>query len=191
MIQFNEVRVTQDNKCLIVDVQISPLDYFANVYLNSISIGVLKSDNCSSVETIEPICEEHFVDLSEDNVKRYRNTFDVDGIKSIFIINVTTKGEVSEGASCCWGKVGSVVTTYAYNKYPLYQAIMPLLNSIGGCEPSRELIDQLLQLQAFNLSLQVGDYCQAVTYWDQFLGNITEKDCSKPKKPCGCNGRTW
>ena len=38
MIQFNELRITSDNKCLIIDTQVEDLSYFVNVTIDSIFI---------------------------------------------------------------------------------------------------------------------------------------------------------
>lgn len=38
MLEFNELRITPDGKCLIVDVQVKDEDYYTNVFLDSIVI---------------------------------------------------------------------------------------------------------------------------------------------------------
>lgn len=198
MIQFNELRVSQDGKCLVLDVQIIDDPCYANIYLDTIIIDVLTSNVCQNNGSHTAVYDDNNEDMFyihfDEDVKHYRKVFDIDGIDpKMFMINVTARGDIDtevEGCtSCCYQKDRSV-TGFVYNKYPIYQSIMPLLNSIGGCEPSRELIDKLLQLQAFNLAANTGNFCLALDYWNLFYDvDANKKDCAKPPKPCGCHGR--
>jgi hypothetical protein len=38
MIQFNDLKITSDGKTLIIDVSVKDLDYYTNVFLDSIII---------------------------------------------------------------------------------------------------------------------------------------------------------
>ena len=68
----------------------------------------------------------------------------------------------------------------------MYTQGMKLLNELEGCEPAGNLIDYILTNKAFNLSLLVGDYSKAITYWEKFFDG---KERSVNNK-CGCYGRT-
>ena len=193
MVQFNELRVTQDGKCLIVDVQIAPLAVYEDVYLNTIEITYLRNadDNACKHEHFPYGEEAPTEDLSGSDIKHFRKIYDIDGMGNpIFLVDVTTKGTIDSEESCCYGDPSNFsATSYAYNKYPVYQSVMSLLNTIDGCDPSRDLIDNLLRLQAFNLNMQIGDYCTAFSYWNRFLGNKKKNNCVKPVRNCGCHGR--
>ena len=63
MIKFNELRVTDDGKYLVVDVQIAEDDYYENVYIDQIII-----DSDKKFSDFGPVGEILNLDLSTEDV---------------------------------------------------------------------------------------------------------------------------
>lgn len=178
MIQLNELRVAPDGKHLIIDAQIQDMPYYENVYISAIIIDTQKTysplgPSSKPLRTIE--C---------GNVKHYRAFIDIDGaMDNMFFVYVLSNGDPSDDTPCDMKDRSILGVTY--NKYPMYEQSIKMLNSIGGCEPSSDLIDYILQQKAFDLSLKTGNYTKAIEYWNIFFDD-TEKTINTK---CGCYGR--
>lgn len=178
MIRFNELRITPDRKHLIIDVQVKELDYYQDVFLNTIVIDTQKTF-ISTGPSSKP-----FMTIDCGRVKHYRDFIDIDTIAdNIFFVYAISVGEPQENTPC--GLTESLVMGVTYDKYPLYLQGMKLLESLNGCEPAGNLMDYILTHKAFDISLQTGNYTKAIQYWNDFF-NEKEKNISYN---CGCYGR--
>lgn len=178
MLQLNELRVAPDGKHLIIDVQVQDLPYYDDVYIDTVIIDTQKTFSVTG-----PSNNPLFT-LDCNSTKHYRNFIDIDGVAdNMFFVYVISSGNPSEDTPC--GMSESSILGVTYNKYPLYQKSIKMLNSIGGCEPSNEFIDYILQQKAFELSLKTGNYKKAIEYWETFFDD-TEKVVNTG---CGCYGK--
>ena len=178
MLSFNELRISPDQKHLIIDVSVQPLPYYENVYIDTIIIDTQKT-----YSALGPSNKPLFT-IDAGQVKHYRDFIDIDTLSdNMFFVYAITTGDPSDDVPC--GMSDTSILGVTYDKYPMYQQAMKMLNSIGGCEPSSELIDYILQQKAFDISLQTGNYTQAIEYWNIFFHD-TER---VPKTRCGCYGR--
>ena len=178
MLQFNELRISPDNKYLIVDVQVQELPYYDNINIDTIIIDTQKTYSATG-----PSNKPLFI-IDGESVKHYRNFIDIDGVAdNMFFVYVLTNGTPADNTPC--GMSSSSILGVTYNKYPIYQQNIKMLNSIGGCEPSSDMIDYILQQKAFDLSLKTGNYTKAIEYWNIFFDN-TEKVVNTN---CGCYGK--
>lgn len=207
MVQFNELRITPDGKHLIVDVQVEPLSYYDNVYIDSIHIDTQKTfvetgpssqtvytymapeDVLSEVYTEECGCRvkdessSENVYIDENGLKHLRQIIDIDGISdNLFFVWVITKGTPSADTPC--GMKETMVLGTVYNEYPIYTQTMKYLNAIDGCNPPKEFIDFILRTEALDLSLKTGNYLKAIEYWDKLF----TKKLPNFNNTCGCNG---
>jgi len=180
MLQFNELRITPDGKHLIVDVQVQELDYYEDVYIDSICFDTHTSYNATGPSST---AVKIFQAETEDEVKHIRMTWDVDLLKdNLFFVYAATKGTPSADTPC--GMKNAITMGVTYNKYPIYIIAMKSLNDLDGCEPSDDLINFSLRLQALDLSLEVGNFTKAIEYWKKFFTQV--KQVINPN--CGCNG---
>ena len=178
MIRFNELRITPDRKHLIIDVQVKELDYYQDVFLDTIIIDTQKTF-ISTGPSSRPL-----MTINCGRVKHYRDFIDIDSIAdNIFFVYVISTGEPLENTPC--GLTESMILGVTYDKYPMYMQGMNLLNQLQGCEPAGDLIDYILTNKAFDISLQTGNYTKAIEYWNSFFD---EKEKSVSYK-CGCHGR--
>lgn len=205
MINFNELRITPDGRYLIVDVQVQNLDYYKNVYLDSIHIDTQQTfietgpsnkpiysyivpDNEQLIYTQECNCQvvteqNEDVLLDEFGTKHIRQFIDIDFIgNNIFFVWVVTKGNPTEDTPC--GMKDAVTLGVVYNKLPIYNAAMKYINSIEGCDIPREFMDFIFRKKAFETCLEVGNYNQAIKYWNKFFTDIKESQISN----CNCYG---
>lgn len=178
MVQFNDLRVSADRKHLIIDTQVQELPYY-----NDITIAAIVIDTQKTFSITGPSSKPLFT-IDTGNVKRYTDYIDIDGVAdNMFFVYVITAGTPAEDTPC--GMSETSIMGVTYDKYPIYEQSIKLLNSIGGCEPSSELIDYILQQNAFDLSLKTGNYAKAIDYWNMFFDD-TQRTVNTG---CGCYGR--
>lgn len=178
MLQWNELRITPDRKHLIIDVQVQPLPYYDNVYVDTIMIDTQKTflDTGPSNRSL--------MTISCGGVKHYRDYIDIDTLAdNLFFVYAIASGDPAEDTPC--GMAEPYILGIAYDKYPIYAKGMKLIQQIGGCEPANDFINYVLQQKAFDISLATGNYTQAIQYWNLFF-NYKEQTV---KSKCGCHGR--
>lgn len=180
MLQWNELRVTPDGKHLIVDVQVQNSTYYTDVYLDSISFDIQ-----DTFDVTGPSNKAINIYKAEDseNQKHIRIEYDVDTLQDkLFFVYTISKGTPAEDTPC--GMKNTLILGVVYNKYPIYINSMKLINELEGCSAPLNLIDFILRLKAFELSIDVGNYVQAIKYWDKFFIEEAQVITS----PCGCYG---
>ena len=64
MVQFNELRITPDGQKLIIDVSVKDLEYYTNVYLDTIQI-----DTQDTFVESGPSSEVVYTEVIEGNMK--------------------------------------------------------------------------------------------------------------------------
>ena len=179
MLQFNELRITPDQKHLIIDVEVQPLEYYENVY-----VGAIVVDTQKTFSETGPSNKALFTFEYSNQLKHVREVVDIDTIAdNLFFVYAIASGEPSENTPC--GMAESSIMGVTYDKYPIYLQGMKLLGEMGGCEPAGNLIDYILQRKAFDISLLTGNYIDAIKYWGMFNG-IKEVTV---KSKCGCHGK--
>ena len=179
MLQFNELRITPDQKHLIVDVEVQPLEYYEDVY-----VGAIVVDTQKTFSELGPSNKPLFTFEYENQPKRVREVIDIDTIAdNLFFVYAIASGNPAEDTPC--GMAESSIMGVTYDKYPIYSQGMKLLGEMGGCEPSSNLIDYILQRKAFDISLLTGNYSEAIKYWNMFYN--TKEVTIKTK--CGCHGK--
>lgn len=208
MINFNELRITSDGKYLIIDVQVQNLNYYKDVYLDSIHIDTQQTfietgpSNKPIYSYVIPdrvdnqvytqndnkkVYTEHGEDVLSDGeplkAKHIRQFIDIDSIgNNLFFIWVVTKGTPTEDTPC--GMKNSVTLGVVYDKLPIYNMSMKYINSLEGCDISKEFMDFIFRKKAFETCLEVGNYNQAIKYWNKFFIEIKEPQIIN----CNCHG---
>lgn len=56
MVIFNELRITEDRSCLIVDCEIENVDIYANMYISSIYLDYYKNTTAASMPSSKAVC---------------------------------------------------------------------------------------------------------------------------------------
>ena len=201
MIQFNELRITQDGKNLIIDAQVQNISYYTDVYIDSI---IIDSQNTfiSSGASSSPLFKYTYdattastlgyVTLtSGGKLKGIRMTIPYNSLgetsnldKDLLFVYVTINGTPSSDTPY------NMDLTYelgiVYNTYPFYLRGMNFIKELNSsCELPKQLIDYMLRQKVLETCIQVGDYTKAVEYWKKFFtGDYQVINL----KTCSCNG---
>lgn len=184
MITFNELKITSDNKNLIIDVSVKEDSYYKNVYLDSITI-----DNQNSYIDNGPSEKAIYSYNAEGNLKNVRLVIDyreiIDGINNnILFVYAKTKGVPASDTPCGMDNITTIGV--AYNAYPLYQNIIAWLPQVNNdCSIPKNFIDNYLKFKAFDFSIKTGNYNQAIKYWNNYLSNTKVINYNKN---CNCHG---
>lgn len=201
MIQINEFRITEDNACLIVDVQIQDLEWFENVVIDTIVFRT--QDSYIQREGVQAV-EKLIYDRNNPNLKQL-NLIDSDrhvrleislrnGILSLsdcqnlcFIEVHADTSDAPESAMAPCICSDEIVQAAVANLQPIYQNLMNGVRELANtCTVPQNFINSFLQFQAVETALNAGNYPLAVEYWNKFFSNGNRT--ITPKRNCGCHG---
>lgn len=186
MIQFNELRITQDGKNLIIDALVQDISYYADVYIDSIIIdsqNTFVSSGASSSPLFKYTYDATTASTlgyvtsltSGGKLKGIRMTIPYNSLgetsnldKDLLFVYVTIIGTPSSDTPC------NMDLTYelgiVYNTYPFYLRGMNFIKELNSsCELPKQLIDYMLRQKVLETCIQVGDYTKAVEYWKKFF----------------------
>lgn len=197
MLQFNELRITADNKCLIIDTQVEDLSYFDNVKIDSIYLDTQDTwinDGPSSQATLLYSQESNteFDVIKDDKGRHVRIevgnpviTSSKNNMYFVYVLaDVSNAPEASQApCTCSQDKIiGTVV-----NLYTLYNTLMSGIKELANdCEVPVNLINAYLRQQIIDACIKAGNYTMAIKYWKAFF---LDSDKVYRSKSCGCNGR--
>lgn len=186
MIQFNELRITQDGKNLIIDAQIQNISYYTGVYIDSIIVDnqntfVANGINAHPVfsYTYDPVSAQSMgystILSSNGKLKGIRMTIPCGNLgesttldKDLLFVYVTINGTPAIDTPC--GMDLSYELGVVFNTYPFYLKGMTFIKELNSsCEIPKQLIDYMLRQKVLQTSIQVGDYLRAIDYWKKFF----------------------
>lgn len=198
MLVFNELRLTSDNKCLIIDVSVEDISYFKNVTIESILIDtqetwVPEGPSSKAVTVYDSTKENNILDVLQDNTGRHvrlevKKPFINTSVKQMYFVYVISDiSNAPEAAlapcTCSTDRImGTVVNTYY-----LYKTLLASIKEIAiDCSNNQNFIQDFLRLQAIDANIRTGNYPLAIKYWNMFF-NKEIKEINY--KPCGCHGK--
>lgn len=111
---------------------------------------------------------------------------------NLFIVTVTANinGNAEELAELGCGWDNGTIYGYAYNGYPLYRSFLDMAGQYGNtCDNSSAsaMTDYILNYYAFDFALRMGDWCNALHYWEELLSSNTGAGVVSGRG-CGCRG---
>lgn len=168
MIQFNELRVTSEEDTLVIDISVKDLDYYTNIYLDSINI-----DTQDTYTKGGPSSKVVYSKTISGNTKSIRlelsNTDLGNQIKdTLFFIYVKTKGTLSSDTSADSNNFTTLGVVW--DTYHMYYCSMVYIKQIDcHCNIPKNFIDYILQIKAFTLAIQLEQYISAIEYWNKFF----------------------
>lgn len=207
MLHFNELRVSQDNRFLIIDVSIDESSYFDTVSLDSVVIDtqdtyvsngpsstpiytykvgekyqqVYSSPDNSQVLTsdLEPILVEDGLESRRVRLSLDATTLGVQLNNTMFFVYVIATGTPSSDAPV--GTTDPMIMGTVVNLYPFYQKSIYYLKGVScNCEIPKCFIDFILRFKALELCVKTGNYTEAIKYWKKFFMNTN----SQPNNCC-------
>ena len=122
MVTFQELRITPDGQKLIIDVSVKDLEYYTNVYLDTVQI-----DTQDTFVESGPSSEVVYSKTIEGNTKSVRLELGIGDLlpslnDNLFFVYVGTKGTPSIDTPC--GMDNSITLGTVLNKYPIYSDII-------------------------------------------------------------------
>lgn len=192
MIHFNELKITPDNKHLIIDVSVSNESYYDNVYLDSIIVdnqdtyvGTGPSSNpiyeYTVQDTMSPVTGE------PNGVKHIRldlDTIDIENLQGLFFVYVRVKGTPSPDTPCGMDNIITMGTVT--NMYSFYQQAMNYIGELASnCLVPQNFIDYILRLKGLELAIKTGNYPDAIKYYNKFFNGKESVVIRKGGCSCG------
>lgn len=186
MVTFQELRITPDGQTLIIDVSIKDLEYYTNVYLDSIQIDTqdtfIESGPSSKVvytKTINGNSKSIRLELGTGDLLPTLND-------NLFFVYIKTKGTPSANTPC--GMDNSITLGVTSNLYLLYQHAFSYIKELSNtCSIPKNFINFILQYKAFELAIRTGHYVEAIKYWKKFFMNIKDPVITTN---CNCYGQS-
>lgn len=186
MVIFNECRIDKEGKNLIVDVSVDSLPYYKNVYLESITIDSDKTF-IEHGPSSNPIYSNTFVEsdkLKNVRLKLNYKELGLDNLSDNILFVYIGVGGIPDPNTPC-GMDNKYSVAVAVNLRPIYNMAMGYIKELEStCTPPKGLIDMILRLNAFKLSLKTGNFLTAIKQWDKLFKNKRIVSSNK----CGCNG---
>lgn len=215
MIQFNELRITPDNNCLIIDIEIPNINIYKDVFIDSVIIDNQDTyvDNGPSSNpvykyTIEesttqkvysstgecaPVKEDETKEeclveksLNTKTLRLVLDSQDVALANNILFVYAIAKGTPDPSTPC--GMDNMTTIGVVTNMRNIFQQMMPYIREIeGNCAIPKNFIDKILRFNALKLSISTGNYTLAIKYWNKYFKN---ESAVQPPSICNCYGRT-
>ena len=211
MIHYNNLYITEDNKCLVIDVAIDDDSYYKDIYLDTISIDTqdtvvpngpsdnakvftIRKDNLDKVYVNDKevlVDNENVYVEGTDKVKHTKlyltaKELGVDLTKDMLFVYTIATGTPAPDTpcNCDVNKILSVVV----NTYEVYKSIVPLIKEIAEtCKEPTSFINRELQIKAVEYAIKSSNYILAIKYWRKyFMNSITATSLNK----CNCNAST-
>jgi len=208
MVTFKDIYISDYGKELVVSASIDNLEYYDNMYISSVIIDtqdtfIHSGPSSNPVYRIDyPTIYEQYtedelrdlagIDLSRYNTKTIDLRLDVkdflgkvsDLSSNIFFVYVIVEGVPSPNTPCGGDNKNHLGVAYYKN-----HILSPIISTIGElnneCKsPSKQLIDNILKYKAFDVSIRLGAFDNAIKYWKKFFKVPYNRNTST----CGCNG---
>lgn len=184
MIIFNNVSISQDNKCLTIDAEIENNTYYENMYIDSVVI-----DNQDTYIQNGPSNNPVYIYKAEAQSRKVYLKLDKNDIGEIvnnmFFVYVIAGGVPAPDTPC--GYDVNVALKVVINTYPLYNLMMEYLEELNNkCNTPYGIIDKILQIKMLDAAVQTGNNLKAIQIWNKYFKNMDDNSININ---CGCNGR--
>lgn len=187
MIGFNELYITKDSSQLFIDVSVLDLDYYKDVYIDSIVI-----DNQDTYLSTGPSSTPVYTYTVPEGTNKKHLRLELcridllGGLDNLLFVYVRVKGAPKVDTPCGYDNIttmGSVINTY-----PLYQTAMNYIGELANnCSTPKSFIDWILRLKAIELAIKTGHYPEAIKYYNKFFKNMKNTVIKKGGCNCGAS----
>ena len=185
MIVFEQCRIDDRSKCLIVDAKVENFNYFDKVYIDRVHLYNQDSYTGNGLSSNEPNKVIEIENTKEIHLRIPYKELPFDLSKDIIFIYVHATG-VPDISACPCGRDNELTLGIAVNMRPLYNMAMGYINELNSdCNVPKGFIDMFLRLHAFKYALKTGNFKVAIDYWNKlfkFKKKVTFN------KGCGCHG---
>ena len=217
MLIFNELRITPDQKYLIIDVSVDNQKYYENVQIDSIIIDTqdtyidsgpsnnpiftynLTEENSNItqvyIDNYTPVLDEDtsycYVESEEKQNKSIRLILNYQDLNVSLQDNMFFVYAIAIGtpsADTPCGMDNAIVKGTIVNLYPIYCKTIQYLKELDdSCVVPKNFIDMIIKLKALELSIKTGNSFQAIEYWNKYFKTLINNNSTFKSKYCGCN----
>ena len=214
MIIFNNIKITQDNKYLIIDAEIEDSAYYKDMYIDQVVIDnqdtyIQNGPSSNPIYTYQAQPQSNNIYTIDDLTNKVT---DEDGIavqdekdtqsysrevhlildkndlieieNNMFFVYIIAGGTPSPDTPC--GYDVNIALKVVVNTYPIYNTMMQYLKELGNtCGTPYGIIDKILQIKMLDASVQTGNNLKAIEIWNTYFKNKQEDI----NVNCECNGR--
>ena len=214
MIIFNNIKITQDNKYLIIDAEIEDSTYYKDMYIDQVVIDnqdtyIQNGPSSNPIYTYQAQPQDNNIYTIDDLANKVT---DEDGIavqdegdtqsysrevhlildkndlteieNNMFFVYIIAGGTPSPDTPC--GYDVNIALKVVVNTYPIYNTMMQYLKELGNtCGTPYGIIDKILQIKMLDASVQTGNNLKAIEIWNTYFKNKQEDI----NVNCECNGR--
>ena len=190
MVNFDDLRISPDGCCLIIDASIDSANYYSNRYITEIWVDSDLTFNNS----VSPSSKAVKLIIPEGGIKRFNEQIPTSTFQPllsgspnlkghILFFFVSVEGTISGTAPC--GGDNNVYIGVAVDWNTLYHNSLAFMKPVtkNCCDIPREFIDYILRMKSLEYAIKTGHITVAKQVWDNFF--------SKKKKVissvCGCN----
>lgn len=191
MVIFNELRITPDNKKLIIDVSINDHKYYENINIEAIAIDTDSTFNNNGPSS-NTVYEYQVV--NDEEKKKLRLVLSSDDMKSpisnnMFFVYVIVSGEYHTNTPCELKRPVTIGT--AVNLYPIYkQAVLYTKELSKDCGIPKKFVDYILRIKAIDLNIKTGNYQEAIRYWNKLFKGHNSTTRPSAYINCECYGKS-
>lgn len=168
MIQFDVLNITESHKgfYLNIDVKIKDIDEYNNMYISEILIDTQETFTAEGPST--KAISVYTANEKSDRVVLHLSNKDNLNITpdNIYFIYVITEYETKDSTPELMNSVDLGITYYEQYILINYLKYIKEIDRTG--EVPKNFIDYYLQVKAFEVSLETGNYIQAISYWNNF-----------------------
>ena len=217
MLIFNELRITPDQKYLIIDVSVDNQKYYENIQIDSIIIDTQdtyidsgpsnnpiftynlteENNNITQVYTdnYTPVLDEDtsycYVESEEKQNKSIRLILNYQDLNVSLQDNMFFVYAIPTGtpsADTPCGMDNAIVKGTIINLYPIYCKTIQYLKELDdSCIVPKNFMDMIIKLKALELSIKTGNSFQAIEYWNKYFKTLINNNSTLKSKYCGCN----
>ena len=202
MVLFNELRITEDRKCLIVDCEVDRVDLYSKMYIDSIYVEYYKNAPVSGMPSDKAfLLYEHdesnpvkSVRRSMDEVALRASDFGIDSFKDgLFYVIVKCDGRIDDipsGMPCGYDNVTDIAVILDWKSF--YERgigfVSSMFNNCGDkCAVPSGFEQFILLWNALKLAISVCDWEAVNMLWDNIIGTGKNGAAGGFLAGCGCN----
>lgn len=172
MIEVKELRIIDCDGKLVIDVSISPLPYYNDVYFDQIIIDTQDTHLDNNNPSATPVYQK----IIEGNQKAIRlelDSLDLGSVKdTLFFVYIITKGTPSSDTPC--GMDNNTNLKVVTDLKPIYDKAMKFLAEVNNnCDIPGNLMDFIFKLQGFDLAIKTCNFNLAKKFWTKYFKNPT------------------
>ena len=214
MIIFNNIKITQDNKYLIIDAEIEDNAYYKDMYIDQVVIDnqdtyIQNGPSSNPIYIYQAQPQDNNIYTTDDLANKVT---DEDGIavqdegdtqsysrevhlildkkdlieieNNMFFVYIIAGGTPSPDTPC--GYDVNIALKVVVNTYPIYNTMIQYLKELGNtCGTPYGIIDKILQIKMLDASVQTGNNLKAIEIWNTYFKNKQEDININ----YGCDGR--